>query len=104
MYRTLLHISDPPTCIYCENSETAEELKEAMKNQWYGLVYPGRKVKVRVKDELVDGEVETCHYIAKLSFDCFTFTPQLKLMLESFILVLRKTFNLETCFCRCFCR
>ena len=74
-----------------------------MKNQWCDLVYPGRKVKVRVKDELVDGEVETCHYIAKLSFDCLYFYATAKVDVRILYLGITKTFNLETCFCRLFC-
>lgn len=82
-----------PDFVRCEDSETAEELKEAMKNQWCDLVYPGRKVKVRVKDELVDGEVETCHYISKLSFDCLYFYATAKVDVRVLYLGITKDFQ-----------
>ena len=34
------------------------------------LVHPGRKVKVKVKEEVVSAVVEKLHFISKLSFDC----------------------------------
>lgn len=89
------HVKDVhhPDFVRCEDSETAEELKEAMKYQWCDLVYPGRKVKVRVKDELVDGEVETCHYISKLSFDCLYFYATAKVDVRVLYLGITKDFQ-----------
>ncbi len=34
------------------------------------IVFPGRKVKVKVKDEVISAEVEKCYFVSKLSFDC----------------------------------
>ena len=48
--------------------EVANSVKDAMQHQWVSLVYPGQKVEVRMKDQLLSAVVEKCYYISKLSF------------------------------------
>ncbi len=55
--------------IRCENEETADAVKQAMKSQWSEFVFPGRKAKVKVKDDIISAEVEKCYFVSKLSFD-----------------------------------
>ncbi len=56
--------------VRCEDIETADAVREAMKVQWSGLVFPGWKVIVKVKDELIFAEVENCT-ITKDSFSSY---------------------------------
>ena len=46
-----------------------------------------------MKDELVDGEVKTCHYIAKLSFDCLYFYATAKVDVRVLYLGITKDFQ-----------
>ena len=56
--------------VRCEDVETAAAVKEAMKVQWNAFIFPGQKVKVKVKDEIIPAVIEECHFISKLSYDC----------------------------------
>ena len=50
-----------------------------MSVQWSDIVFPGRKVKVKVKDK---HEVVQCQYVSKLSYmTAFTIILLLRLML-----------------------
>ena len=55
--------------VRCEDVHSANTVK-CMEQQWSSLVQPGRKVKVKVKEEVVSAVVEKLHFISKLSFDC----------------------------------
>ena len=50
--------------IRCDDLEVANSVKDAMQHQWASLVYPGQKVKVRMKDQLVSAVMEKCYYIS----------------------------------------
>ena len=52
------------------NIDVANKVKNCMENQWSTLVTPGRKVKVKFKDELVLGTIENSIFISKLSYNC----------------------------------
>ena len=56
--------------VRCEDVHSANTVKKCMEQQWSTLVQPGRKVKVKVKEEVVSAVVEKLHFISKLSFDC----------------------------------
>ena len=56
--------------VRCEDVSTADAVKDAMKLQWSDLIFPGQKVKLKVKEEIISAEVEKCHFVSKLSFDC----------------------------------
>ena len=45
-----------------------------MKVQWNAFIFPGQKVKVKVKDEIIPAVVEECHFISKLSYDCLCYS------------------------------
>ena len=55
--------------VKCEDQDTANKVMESMQHQWSELAKPGRKVKVKMKDELSDGIIDKSYFISKLSFD-----------------------------------
>ena len=56
--------------VRCEDVSTADAVKDAMKLQWRDFIFRGQKVKLKVKKEIISAEVEKCHFVSKLSFDC----------------------------------
>ena len=44
--------------VKCNDQGTADKVMESMQQQWSDLVKPGCRVKVKVKDELVDAFIE----------------------------------------------
>ena len=52
--------------VRCEQYETAMKVKECMQQQWFHIIVPGHKVKVKIKRVLTSAVVEKSHYIAKL--------------------------------------
>ena len=55
--------------VRCDTIDTANAVRDCMKQQWSNLVSPGCTVKVKVKDKLASAVVENCYYISKVSFD-----------------------------------
>ena len=53
--------------------DKANKIADLMQRQWSTSVKPGRKVKIKVSGESVDGVVDQIHFIAKLSSDGFYF-------------------------------
>lgn len=56
--------------VRCEELDTATAVRDCMEQQWSHLFCHGRKVKVKLNDELIDGVIVQTHYIAKLSSNC----------------------------------
>ena len=44
-----------------------------MREQWSGFLKPGRRVQVKIKNELVDAVIEKPCFVSKISFDCHYF-------------------------------
>ena len=59
-------IFDGKICI--DTIDTANAVRDCMKQQWSNLVSPGCTVKVKVKDKLASAVVKNCYYISKVSF------------------------------------
>ena len=59
--------------VKCDDSDTANRVRDCMQIQWSNLVNPGQKIKVKLKNEVVAAVVESSHFISKLSFDCLYF-------------------------------
>jgi len=55
--------------VKCDTIDTANAVRDCMKQQWSNLVSPGCTVKVKVKDKLASAAVKNCYYISKVSFD-----------------------------------
>ena len=65
--------------VKCDDSDTANRVRDCMQIQWSNLVKPGQKIKVKLKNEVVAAVVESSHFISKLSFDClYTFMQLLR--------------------------
>ena len=44
-----------------------------MKTQWSQVIFPGLRVSVRDKDEVIPCIVQDCSYVSKMSSDCWCF-------------------------------
>ena len=62
-------VTDHVDFVRCHTIDTANAVRDCMKQQWPNLVSPGCTVKVKVKDKLASAVVENCYYISKVSFD-----------------------------------
>ncbi len=70
-----------------------------MTSQWSEFVFPGRKAKVKVKDDIISAEVENATLCLNSRLTVYTITQLQRLMLESLAQVLQFNVNLETCYC-----
>ena len=49
--------------VKCDDSDTANRVRDCMQIQWSTFVKPGQKIKIKLKNEVVAAVVESSHFI-----------------------------------------